>query len=120
MKILVVDDHVEITDIVVAALEGLSHQITVSNDARDAQSRLENDAFDALIVDIIMPNKSGVELIQYARKHRGMSRFLAMTGGGRSKNFMILEALKSSFDILTIQKPFRIDDLVAAVKSLED
>ncbi len=65
--ILVADDDPIYRDVAQAALEKSGHIISVAADGGEAIARLENESFDAAIIDLTMPVADGVTVIQTLR-----------------------------------------------------
>lgn len=69
MKILLVDDDTFLRDMYATKFVECGHQVTAAVHAPDAIRILEQDqSFDVMIVDMIMPGMTGVELMQELRK----------------------------------------------------
>jgi DNA-binding response OmpR family regulator len=66
-RILVVDDEKNIQELYKTALEAEGYEVSVSNSGKDAQSRLEGEQFDLIILDIRMPELNGVEFLKDLR-----------------------------------------------------
>ena len=66
--ILVVDDDDGIRSLVKKYLEENNYLVTTSNNAEDASEKIKVIEFDLIILDIMMPGKSGLEFIQENKK----------------------------------------------------
>ena len=66
--ILVVDDDDKIRDLVRQYLEENNFLVTTARDAFDAKKKIEIIKFDILILDIMMPGESGLELTKQIKK----------------------------------------------------
>ncbi len=118
--ILLVDDEEKILKALGRALRDQGHDVVETTSARQAQRLLGERSFDVFIVDNVMPEKSGLELI---REYVG-----AAADGERSQIVMMtahatvesaIEAMKlGAFDYL--QKPFEIDELLVVVRRALD
>jgi two-component system phosphate regulon response regulator OmpR len=60
--ILVIDDDKRIRDLIARFLFENGFRVSLAQDAQDARNKLQGIAFDLLIVDVMMPGESGVEL----------------------------------------------------------
>jgi CheY-like chemotaxis protein len=67
MKILIVDDEVEICKFIKALVEPLGVEARICSDSREALSIVQKEKFDGIMLDALMPNVDGCEL---ARKIR--------------------------------------------------
>jgi CheY-like chemotaxis protein len=62
-RILVVDDDPDIVDYVRAFLEDHGYEVTTANASTSALQVLEREAVDLVIVDVLMPGRSGLDLL---------------------------------------------------------
>jgi CheY-like chemotaxis protein len=63
-RILVADDDEEVVQQIAAALTPLGYRVEVAGDGREALERLRAEAFDLLILDVMMPRMDGIEVLQ--------------------------------------------------------
>jgi len=63
-SILVVDDETKILNALGSALKGEGHEVVATSSPRDAQKLLAQRLFDVLIVDNLMPELTGLDLIR--------------------------------------------------------
>jgi len=118
--ILLVDDEEKILKALGRALRDAGHEVVETASPRQAQRLLGERTFDVFIVDNVMPEKSGLDLI---REYVG-----AAADGDRPQIVMMtahatvesaIEAMKlGAFDYL--QKPFEIDELLVVVRRALD
>jgi YesN/AraC family two-component response regulator len=71
-----------------------------------------------LVVDIIMPEKEGVETIIHMRKQFPDLKIIAMSGGGRVGNVDFLTAAMTYGADRVIRKPFRMAEIVKLVREV--
>jgi len=64
MKVLLVDDNPDITDLLSRFLKAKGYENIVTNDPRDGLEKIKNDHFDLVFLDIQMPELSGLDIIQ--------------------------------------------------------
>ncbi|MCI9434844.1 MAG: response regulator transcription factor [Bacilli bacterium] len=62
LRILVVDDDVDISELIALILKREQMEVVVKNDSVDALELLKKEHFDLILLDIMMPNLSGTEL----------------------------------------------------------
>jgi DNA-binding NtrC family response regulator len=129
-SILLVDDEEKILKALGRALREAGHEVVDTSSARQAQRLLGERTFDLFIVDNVMPEKSGLDLIREyvgsAPEGRGASG--PRQGDDRAQIVMMtahatvesaIEAMKlGAFDYL--QKPFEIDELLVVVRRALD
>jgi CheY-like chemotaxis protein len=71
-KLLMLDDDVEATSWMRAALESRGHDVTVYYSARDALESLQTFRPELIVADILMPEIDGVAFARFVRVHRGV------------------------------------------------
>ena len=119
-SILLVDDEPKIREALAAALRDEQHDVTATGSPREALRVLNERPFDLLVVDNLMPEMTGLELIREVTS--------TMPAGERPEILMMtahatiesaIEAMKlGAVDYL--QKPFEIDEfLVVARRAVE-
>ena len=115
-SILLVDDEEKILKALGRALRDAGHQVVETTRARDAQRMLAERTFDLFIVDNVMPEVSGLDLIRElvgSTPENERPQILMMTAHATVES--ALEAMKlGALDYL--QKPFEIDELLVVVR----
>jgi DNA-binding NtrC family response regulator len=110
-SILVVDDEAKILNALAAALRAEGHEVVATTNPREAQRLLGQRWFDLLVVDNLMPELSGLDLIRETTASSTGERpqIVMMTAHATVES--AIEAMKlGAFDYL--QKPFEIDELL--------
>lgn len=62
MRILVVDDHLETRELVARHLERASHGVKAVGTCEEAESALTGARFDVVVLDVMLPDGSGLDL----------------------------------------------------------
>src|SRR4029079_3066515 len=118
--ILLVDDEEKILKALGRALRDAGHAVVETTSPRDAQNVLPERSFDLLVVDNVMPQLSGLDLIREyvsATAENERSQILMMTAHATVES--AIEAMKlGALDYL--QKPFEIDELLVVVRRALD
>ncbi len=114
-SILLVDDEAKILNALAAALRKEGHDVVATGSAREAQRLLSQRLFDLLVVDNLMPELTGLDLIrELVATVPAVERpqILMMTAHATVES--AIEAMKlGALDYL--QKPFEIDELLVVV-----
>lgn len=112
-SVLFVDDEQPLRELFGRALTAAGLDFTGAADGNQALARLDQRAFDAVVIDIIMPDREGVETIVQIRKRWPETYVIAMSGGGRigPDDFLKLAAMVGADRTLT--KPFTPSKLLA-------
>ncbi|MBI4030228.1 MAG: response regulator [Proteobacteria bacterium] len=111
-RILIIDDMPWVLNTVAMMLRQHGHQVTALEDSQAACSVLEDQEFDLVLTDVLMPDLDGRDLIRHIRERSDYLPIIAMTGGGRSISnmeefFMDLYELADS----VMKKPFTIREI---------
>ncbi len=112
-KILIVDDDTEITDSVSYALEGEGFQVVIARDGNQGLALFERESPDLMILDMMMPKRSGFLVLERIRRsNRATIPIIMITGneGSRHKAYAELLGVNEY-----INKPFPMDRLITAV-----
>ena len=114
--ILLVDDEEKILKTIGRALRDVGHDVTEATSAKPARRLLNERTFDVLIIDNVMPEVTGIELIRDLTATTGENerpQILMMTAHATVES--AIEAMKlGALDYL--QKPFEIDELLVVVR----
>jgi DNA-binding NtrC family response regulator len=113
--ILLVDDETKILNALASALREDGHEVVATSNPREAQKLIARRLFDLLIVDNLMPELTGLDLIRELAANPDGERpqILLMTAHATVES--AIEAMKlGALDYL--QKPFEIDELLVLVR----
>lgn len=113
--ILVVDDEAFMLDFVRRILESAGYQVIAAGNAELGLAAYRAERPDAVVTDLIMPEKDGLELIQELRRADPDLPIVAISGGGKSRYIDALEAAKAFGARETLRKPFLPNLLLEAV-----
>lgn len=118
MKILVVDDNEDITSLLSKYLKLSGFECNFSNDGRTALSMIENQKFDVVLLDLAMPEYSGVDVIDALIKNGKIKdqKILVFTASSVSKT-ETQELLKKGVHSC-LKKPIDPDELVSYLKTI--
>ncbi|HEX7974688.1 MAG TPA: HD domain-containing phosphohydrolase [Anaerolineales bacterium] len=116
-RILIVDDEPELTQALREMLSKQGYETTGFSAGRLALAALEEQSYDVLLVDLMMPEMDGIALLKKALELDPNLIGIIMTGQGTVQT--AVEAMKSgAFDY--ILKPFKLNTVLAALsRSLE-
>lgn len=116
-RILVVDDE-PLIGTTLRVLLSDQHEVVVENSASSAMARLEeDDKFDAIVCDLMMPRVSGMDLHKWLKANRPelAKRIIFMTGGAFTED---ADRFLEHTDVTAIEKPFDAQELIALVEKL--
>jgi two-component system phosphate regulon response regulator OmpR len=112
--VLVIDDDKRLRDLLARYLTEQGYRVTTAVNAADARAKLAGITFDLLVVDIMMPGESGLELTQSLRE-TSLVPILLLTAMGESGDR--IAGLETGADDYLV-KPFEPRELVLRIKSI--
>ncbi len=112
--ILVVDDDDRIRELVKQYLLENKYSVTTAKDAFDAKNKTEIIKFDLMILDIMMPKKSGLELTSEIKKEIDLPIILLTAKGETSERVTGLEFGADDY----LSKPFEPKELLLRIKNI--
>ena len=112
--ILVVDDDDGIRDLVKQYLNENNFLVTTANSAEDANKKIEVVKFDLIVLDIMMPGKSGLEFTQENKNSINTPIILLTAKGEVSERVEGLEVGADDY----LPKPFEPKELVLRIKNI--
>jgi DNA-binding response OmpR family regulator len=115
MKILIVEDDKDILELLVKGFKENNYIIDTATNGLDAQYLATINNYDIVILDWMLPQKSGIEVLQYLRKQNIITPILMLTAKDDTKDKIL--GLKSGADDY-LAKPFSFDELIARVEAL--
>lgn len=92
-RILIVEDNPIDEQLFKATLSQLSLNIDVARDGRDGYQKLKRDPYDLMILDLILPNTSGLELLKEANRE-SLALPMTIVYSALSADAYIMECLK--------------------------
>jgi len=116
LRILVVDNEPSVRDAVSTALRRAGHDTVAVGNRMAGLRALQGGGFDVMVTDVVMLERTGIELLQALRAIGRPVPVLAMSGGSDygagGAQPMVLDAEA------TLSKPFVPAELVAAVEAI--
>ena len=113
-KILVIEDEPAIADLIKLELEMQGYRLKVAKDGEEGIAFLEQEAFDLVLLDIMLPKIDGYELLEYIKQVSDMPTIFITARS--STNDKIKGLKKGADDYIT--KPFEMGELVARVETV--
>jgi two-component system phosphate regulon response regulator OmpR len=113
-KILVVDDDTRLRDLLTKYLGENGFFVSSAKDASEAEEKMKEEKFDLLVVDVMMPGKTGIEFTEAVRKESQMP-ILMLTAMGEVRDR--ISGLESGADDY-LQKPFEPKELLLRINNI--
>jgi DNA-binding response OmpR family regulator len=118
MKICIIDDNTSITGMFSKLLKMEGHEVVVANGGKAGLVLLDNDLFDATILDISMPDFSGIDVVNALHESGRIKEqkivILTASSGGMDE----LEKLKEKGVREVLKKPLQLDSLVSTLEAV--
>ena len=111
-RILVIEDEESLAVGIRDALEHAGYQVEMAHDGPSGLARVRQDGFDLLVLDLMLPGLSGLDLLKTLRKERRDVRVLILTA--RAEEPDVVKGLEGGADDY-MTKPFSPAELVARV-----
>jgi DNA-binding response OmpR family regulator len=115
MRILVVEDDHTIAQAIKEGLEQEAFAVDVSYEGKDGYLAASNDDYDLIILDIMLPGMSGIDIARKLRQGSNHTRILMLTAKDRVPDRV--RGLNTGADDYMV-KPFSFEELLARIKAL--
>jgi DNA-binding response OmpR family regulator len=115
-RVLLVDDDTEIVESMRAVLESRGYEILVARDGNQGLAMAESEEPDLVVLDMMMPKRSGFLVLEKLRRSRPVPmRVIMITANEGSRHKAYAEMLGVDD---YIRKPFAMDRLLASIDRL--
>ncbi|HLP56204.1 MAG TPA: response regulator transcription factor [Fluviicola sp.] len=114
-KILLVEDEFHVVSFIRKGLTEEGFEVSVAPDGISGLKMTQSATFDLIILDIMLPGMSGIEVCAEIRKTDALVPILFLTALGTAENVVL--GLESGADDYLV-KPFKFIELMARIKSL--
>ena len=112
-NILIIDDEAAILNLMSKSCRQQGHDVTAVQTGRDGLKVLDASQPDLMIVDLLIGDMNGLDIIRYSEEHYPEIQIIMVTGNGSVET--AVEAMRlGAFDYLT--KPFELADLQRTVQ----
>jgi len=112
--VLIIDDDVELTELLVEYLEQERFKITCVHDGETGIKRALNQPFDAIILDVMLPKLNGFEVLRGIREHLNIPVLMLTARGDDIDRIVGLEIGADDY----LPKPCNPRELVARLKAI--
>jgi DNA-binding NtrC family response regulator len=112
-KILLVDDEEEFVSTLSERLELRGISTATATSGEEALELINADPPQVVIIDVVMPGMSGLDVVKYLKKMHPRVQVILLTGRGSTKEG-IEGMLLGAFDYL--MKPLQIEELITKIK----
>lgn len=111
-QILVVDDDRELRGWMQELLTRAGYEVSEAADGNEALKRLREARFDLVILDLVMPEKDGVETLIELRRDSPCPKVIVISG----RDYLAIAEHLGAQE--TLAKPFTASELISAVQAV--
>lgn len=115
--ILVVDDNFDITEITKTILASRGYDVRVAHSGRDALAQIQAAPPALVILDVMMPDMSGLEVVEQIKDHPTMATIPVIMCTAKAQDSDFLEGYRCGADYY-ITKPFTAQQLLYGISLL--
>src|SRR5215467_955947 len=115
MRVLVVEDEQKVANALREGLEGERYDVVVERTGEGAFFRVNTESFDVILLDLNLPGRDGLEILQ-ALRQRGMKTPVLVLTARDSLNDRVAGLDAGADDYLI--KPFAFAELLARIRAL--
>lgn len=116
--ILIADDDPTLRAIGAQLLEGEGYRILEAEDGNEALRLIEAEPVDLIVLDMLMPNKDGLETIIELRRRKCAVRILAISSGGSMDASSLLKPAEAFGADRVMSKPLRISTFAPTIAEM--
>lgn len=115
MELLLVEDNIRISEFMVKGLTESGFSVVLAENGTDARSLISQREWDLILLDIMLPDIDGIELLQYTRYKKINTPILVVSALGEPDDKV--KALDYGADDY-LAKPFHFKELIARINAL--
>ncbi|WP_134090639.1 response regulator transcription factor [Olivibacter sp. XZL3] len=114
-KILVIEDQSKLASLIQRGLSADGYEVRIASDGELGLDMIYHNAYDLIILDLMLPGISGIEVCQLLRKENNPVPILMLTALNATNN--VVTGLDSGADDYMV-KPFKFEELKARIRTL--
>ncbi|MGB2689555.1 MAG: response regulator [Desulfobacterales bacterium] len=117
INILIVDDEKAVADVLKDCISDKGRSIDVCHDGLEGIDHIQNNFYDLIIVDLVMPKVGGLDVLKYAKKANPDVLVIIITGYA-SLETAIMAVKEGAYDY--IRKPCKLEEIRISVNNAID
>jgi len=115
VRILVVEDERKLAQVVASALQAQHYDVVIAPTGEDGFFRANAETFDLVLLDLMLPGRNGLEILQTLRKRQVQTPVLILTArDGVDDRVLGLDLGADDY----LVKPFALPELLARIRAL--
>ena len=115
MRILLVEDEIKVGNALCAGLQAEGYEIVWAQTGEEGFFHASSSSFDLILLDVMLPGRDGIEVLDTLRKHGNKTRVLFLTAKDAIED-RVLGLDTGAYDYLV--KPFAFAELSARIRAL--
>ena len=116
--VLVVDDDNRLRESLKTALTNAGFRTITASNGTQAIEQLTREEVDILVIDILMPEKDGLETLREVRRMKQKAAIVTMSGGGQLDADFFTKSARFLGARATLLKPFTLEELLKVLRNL--
>jgi DNA-binding response OmpR family regulator len=113
MRILIIEDEAKVANFIRKGLQQSGYEVDIAGDGEEGYEKIRNGSFDLILLDLMLPKMSGLELIPRIRECRPSIPIIAVTAKASVEDRV--EGLNLGCDDYLV-KPFSFAELLARIQ----
>lgn len=117
MRVLILEDEVSLREILRLILDDFNYQVEEAGTLEEARGKLKEGEFDLVLVDLRLPDGSGMEVVREIKEKTPETEVIIITA------FASTETVKEAFELGVydyVEKPFNLDDLKLLIRNVSE
>lgn len=115
-RILIIDDDEGLIEPLQIAMEAAGYEVLTAHDGNEGVMKIERDAPDLVLLDLVMPRRSGFAVLESITDKKPRTPRIIMVTGNTEPKYREL-AMERGVDRF-VPKPYHIEELVEVVQEL--
>lgn len=117
-QVLIVEDDSDVASVFSMILEQAGYKVLIMNNAVAALGYITQKLPDAIVLDLMLPDMNGLDLLRYVRKQESNGKHVPLVVvSGATGGFQMNQALQAGADMF-LGKPVGVDELMRAFSAL--
>jgi DNA-binding NtrC family response regulator len=113
IKVFIAEDEQPLAKLLADHLSSCGHVVSVVHDGRSALDRLSEETYDVALLDIVMPEMTGLDVLRHVRWQANAPEIIMITGNGTMETALTAIRL-GAYDFLA--KPYRLAEVEVIVR----
>jgi len=117
VKVLILEDEASLREILSIVLEEFGYEVEEASTLQEGLEKVEKECFDLALVDLRLPDGSGMELVRKLKRERRETEVIIITA------FASTETVKEAIELGVydyVEKPFKLDELRLLIRNVTD